>query len=94
MSDRSAYATRVSLVVALGGFLMGFDSAVISGVVDPVQVSVGTVVADQCRIDRRKTGQIADVFMCEITECLVSCGIATGGERQCGQKQRDKKTVH
>ena len=31
------YATRLSLVVALGGFLMGFDSAVISGAVDPVK---------------------------------------------------------
>lgn len=37
MNERSLYATRVSLVVALGGFLMGFDSAVISGVVDPVR---------------------------------------------------------
>ena len=37
MNHRSAYATRVSLVVALGGFLLGFDIAVISGVVDPVK---------------------------------------------------------
>jgi len=35
------YATRLSLVVALGGFLMGFDSAVISGVVDPVRAGFG-----------------------------------------------------
>lgn len=33
----SSYTTRLALVVALGGFLMGFDSAVISGVVDPVR---------------------------------------------------------
>lgn len=36
-SARSFYTTRLALVVALGGFLMGFDSAVISGVVDPVR---------------------------------------------------------
>ena len=34
---RSFHATRLALVVALGGFLMGFDSAVISGVVDPMR---------------------------------------------------------
>lgn len=39
MSNRSAYPTRVSLAIALGGFLMGFDSAVISGVVDPVRTA-------------------------------------------------------
>ena len=32
MSDRS-YITRTALIVALGGFLMGFDASVISGVV-------------------------------------------------------------
>ncbi len=39
MSDGrpSAYSTLVAFAVALGGFLMGFDSAVISGVVDPVK---------------------------------------------------------
>jgi sugar porter (SP) family MFS transporter len=39
MNDRksNSYTLLVSLVVALGGFLMGFDSAVISGVVDPVR---------------------------------------------------------
>ena len=36
-SEQSGYATRLSLVVALGGFLMGFDSAVISGTIDPVK---------------------------------------------------------
>ena len=46
MSNRSAYATRVSLVVALGGFLMGFDAAVISGVVGPVEQEFG-LDADQ-----------------------------------------------
>ncbi|MEM1451320.1 MAG: sugar porter family MFS transporter [Planctomycetota bacterium] len=46
------YTALVSLVVALGGFLMGFDSAVISGVVDPIRDrfemtpgEVGTAVA-------------------------------------------------
>ena len=38
---RDFYATRLALVVALGGFLMGFDSAVISGVVDPVRGQFG-----------------------------------------------------
>ena len=37
MQASRAYATLISLVVALGGFLMGFDSAVISGVVDPIR---------------------------------------------------------
>ena len=40
-SANSSYATRLSLVVALGGFLMGFDSAVISGTVDPVKAEFG-----------------------------------------------------
>ena len=33
MSKKSLYIIRVSLIVALGGFLMGFDASVISGVV-------------------------------------------------------------
>jgi sugar porter (SP) family MFS transporter len=37
MSGSSRYPVLLALVVALGGFLMGFDSAVISGVVDPVR---------------------------------------------------------
>lgn len=48
----SSYVMLVSLVVALGGFLMGFDSGVIGGVVEPVRegfalddASVGWVVA-------------------------------------------------
>ncbi|MDG1050396.1 MAG: sugar porter family MFS transporter [Planctomycetota bacterium] len=52
MNDRSNYTLLVSLTVALGGFLMGFDSAVISGVVDPLKShfdltpgQVGTAVA-------------------------------------------------
>jgi len=36
-SGRSTYVMLVSLVVALGGFLMGFDSAVIGGVVAPMK---------------------------------------------------------
>ena len=46
MSTHSSYPTRVSLAIALGGFLMGFDSAVISGVVDPVR-SVFALSADE-----------------------------------------------
>ena len=43
MNDRksNSFTLLVSLVVALGGFLMGFDSAVISGVVDPVREQFG-----------------------------------------------------
>lgn len=33
MTARQFYVTRVALIVALGGFLMGFDASVISGVV-------------------------------------------------------------
>jgi len=33
MTSKQLYATRVALIVALGGFLMGFDASVISGVV-------------------------------------------------------------
>ena len=51
MNDRSSYTLLVSLTVALGGFLMGFDSVVISGVVDllkdhfdPTPAQVGTAV--------------------------------------------------
>lgn len=36
-SGRSSYVVLISLVVALGGFLMGFDSGVIGGVVEPVR---------------------------------------------------------
>lgn len=37
MQNRSMYTVLVALVVALGGFLLGFDSAVISGVVEPIR---------------------------------------------------------
>ena len=37
MNSRTLYSTSVAFAVALGGFLMGFDSAVISGVVDPIR---------------------------------------------------------
>lgn len=37
MSQSSGSTVRSSLVVALGGFLLGFDSAVVSGVMDPVK---------------------------------------------------------
>lgn len=33
MSNRTTYVTMVALIVALGGFLMGFDASVISGVI-------------------------------------------------------------
>ncbi len=33
MNEKSGYITRIALIVALGGFLMGFDASVISGVV-------------------------------------------------------------
>ena len=33
MTSKRAYTVRVALIVALGGFLMGFDASVISGVV-------------------------------------------------------------
>lgn len=37
MNSRTIYSASVAFAVALGGFLMGFDSAVISGVVDPIR---------------------------------------------------------
>lgn len=46
MNDRSPSVVRLAATVALGGFLMGFDSAVISGVVDPVRETFG-LSADQ-----------------------------------------------
>jgi len=33
MSKKQAYTAKIALIVALGGFLMGFDASVISGVV-------------------------------------------------------------
>ncbi len=36
-APNSSYVMLVSLVVALGGFLMGFDSGVIGGVVEPIR---------------------------------------------------------
>jgi sugar porter (SP) family MFS transporter len=38
MNVRSSFTVRVALIVALGGFLMGFDASVISGVVGFVEV--------------------------------------------------------
>ena len=38
MDSNSAFTTRVALIVALGGFLMGFDASVISGVVGFIEV--------------------------------------------------------
>jgi len=41
MTKSRAYIFRVSLIVALGGFLMGFDASVISGVVKFIEVDFG-----------------------------------------------------
>lgn len=38
MNSKKLYVTKISLIVALGGFLMGFDASVISGVVKFVEV--------------------------------------------------------
>jgi sugar porter (SP) family MFS transporter len=38
MSSRYRYVTRVALTVAMGGFLMGFDASVISGVVKFIEI--------------------------------------------------------
>jgi sugar porter (SP) family MFS transporter len=72
MNDRSSYTLLVSLTVALGGFLMGFDSAVISGVVGPLKVNfdltdrqVGTAVAcltAGATLAMAIAGRIADAF--------------------------------
>ena len=35
------YVTRVALTVAMGGFLMGFDASVISGVVKFIETQFG-----------------------------------------------------
>ncbi len=52
MSPGTRYAARVALIVALGGFLMGFDASVISGVVTFIEpefalgkIELGWVVA-------------------------------------------------
>lgn len=72
MNDRSSYTLLVSLTVALGGFLMGFDSAVISGVVDPLKdhfdltpAQVGTAVAcltAGATLAMALAGRVADRF--------------------------------
>ncbi len=41
MDSRKVYVTRVALTVALGGFLMGFDASVISGVVRFIEPEFG-----------------------------------------------------
>ncbi len=41
MDSRKEYVTRVALTVALGGFLMGFDASVISGVVRFIEPEFG-----------------------------------------------------
>ncbi|MFW6347470.1 MAG: sugar porter family MFS transporter, partial [Cyclonatronaceae bacterium] len=41
MSSRNIFVTRVAMIVALGGFLMGFDASVISGVVRFIEPEFG-----------------------------------------------------
>lgn len=41
MSNKTVFITRVALIVALGGFLMGFDASVISGVVKFIEPEFG-----------------------------------------------------
>jgi sugar porter (SP) family MFS transporter len=41
MSSRNVFVTRVAMIVALGGFLMGFDASVISGVVRFIEPEFG-----------------------------------------------------
>ena len=38
MSTSDTYTSKIALIVALGGFLMGFDASVISGVNKFVQI--------------------------------------------------------
>ena len=38
MQKGTRYATTVALIVAIGGFLMGFDAAVIAGAVGPIEI--------------------------------------------------------
>ena len=38
MSDSRSFTVRTALIVALGGFLMGFDASVISGVVGFIEL--------------------------------------------------------
>ncbi|MFT6205268.1 MAG: SP family arabinose:H+ symporter-like MFS transporter [Spirosomataceae bacterium] len=38
MKSKQAFTTRIALIVALGGFLMGFDASVISGVVKFIEI--------------------------------------------------------
>ena len=37
MTKSTRYTVKVALIVALGGFLMGFDASVISGVVSFIE---------------------------------------------------------
>ena len=48
MESRTTYTVMISLVVALGGFLLGFDSAVISGAVPFIETFFGRVVMISC----------------------------------------------
>jgi hypothetical protein len=49
MSTSSRYTATIALFVALGGFLMGFDASVISGVVGFIEVEFS---AGPCRRSR------------------------------------------
>ncbi len=41
MSSQKSYTRRIALIVAMGGFLMGFDASVISGVVKFIEIEFG-----------------------------------------------------
>ena len=41
MNPNTLYIVRTALIVALGGFLMGFDASVISGVVTFIEPEFG-----------------------------------------------------
>ncbi len=72
MASNTAYTVRVALIVALGGFLMGFDASVISGVVgfigpefDLTNIQVGWAVASltlTATIAMMLAGPISDRF--------------------------------
>ncbi len=40
MKSKKGFVIRVSLIVALGGFLMGFDASVISGVIKFIEPTI------------------------------------------------------
>src|SRR5262249_36771366 len=67
-----AYVIRLSAVAAIGGFLFGFDSAVINGTVDALARTFGTRAATTgfavasvlvgCAIGAFTAGRVADIY--------------------------------